>query len=53
MKEKFGNILWFLGMFGIVVMVWRLEMEYEELWEKLGKGGVWFGGVIVVWVLMY
>ena len=53
MKSKFRNIFFIIGVVAIVIMLFGMDMTYEDVVSCLRKAGIWFPVLLLLWMFIY
>lgn len=53
MKSKFRNIFFIVGVVAIVIMLFGMDMTYEDVVSCLRKAGIWFPVLLLLWMFIY
>ncbi len=53
MNPKYRNIFLFIGVAAIVLMLFFLDMSWEDLLRNIRRAGIWLPAVIVLWGPIY
>lgn len=53
MKSKFRNIFFIIGVVAIVIMLFGMDMTYDDVVSCLRKAGIWFPVLLLLWMFIY
>ena len=51
MKKKYQNGFLIFGLIVLAVMV--SQLDFQEVWEGIGRAGYWFLAVVLLWAVLY
>ena len=51
MKKKYQNGFLIFGLIVLAVMI--SQLDFQEVWEGIGRAGYWFLAVVLLWAVLY
>lgn len=52
-KKTVNNILFLVGLFFVIVMIFTFDVSFKELWEDICRAGYWMLLVLGLWPFLY
>ena len=53
MKSKFRNIFFVIGVVAVVIMLFGMDMTYDDVVSCIRKAGIWFPVLLLLWMFIY
>lgn len=53
MRSKYRNIFLAFGIIAVMIMIFTLDMDYQELWVNLKRAGGYLPLILLLWLFIY